>query len=116
MELVQGFRTPQPEVAIALRDLWQAGLVRDRADTGFLRRIVVRRMVPAAGADSPEDRVLAAADGHRSLADVLLLTGLPAEELIATAVHLIEASRLEIVAGVDAYRDHLDPGLPERRW
>ncbi len=116
MELVQGFRTAQPEVAIALRDLWQSGLVRDHADTGFLRRIAVRRMVPASGIDSAEDRVLAAADGHRSLADVLLLTGLPGEEMIATAVHLIEASRLEIVAGHDAYRDHLDPGLPERRW
>ncbi|MFM2091180.1 MAG: hypothetical protein RLZZ127_1669 [Planctomycetota bacterium] len=116
MELVQGFRTPQPEVAAALRELWAGGLVSERPDTAFLRRVVVRRAVPAPGGDGPEDRLLAAADGHRSLADILLLTGLGVEEGIATAVLGIEASRLEVVAGHDAYRDHLDPVLPERRW
>jgi hypothetical protein len=116
LELVQGFRTPQPEVASALRELWLAGLVTDVQDAGFLRRITVRRAVPADGSGSAEDRLLAVSDGQRSLADLVLLSGLPVEELIRTAVHLVESSQMEVVSGQDAYRDHLDPGLPERRW
>lgn len=114
LELVQGFRAPQPMVAQALADLWRAGLVATAPDTAFLSRIIVRRQAEPPGDGTPSDRVLAATIAPRSLADLVLACGLPVEDLLRAVVALVESSWLEIVAGQDAYRDHLDPVIPER--
>ena len=114
LELVQGFRTPQPLVAQALAELWRAGLVGTEPDTAFLPRIIVRRQTEPAGDGTPTDRLLTATVAPRSLADLVLASGLPVEEVIRTTIALVEAGWLEIVAGHEDYADYLDPIIPER--
>jgi hypothetical protein len=114
LELVQGFRTPQPLVAQALAELWRAGLVAIGPDTAFLARISVRRQAEPLGDGSPADLILGATIAPRTLADLVLASGLPVEDLVRSAVALIEAGWLEVVAGHEAYLDHLDPVIPER--
>lgn len=114
LELVQGFSAPQPIVAQALADLWRAGLVATTPDTAFLARITVRRQAEPTGDQTPADQVLAATVAPRTLADLVLASGLPVEDLLRTVVALVDAGWMDVVAGQDAWEAHLDQVIPER--
>lgn len=113
-ELLEGFNCPAMTVAVALQELFDAGLIATHPDTDFLAHIIVRRRVDPPGDGSLTDALLGLADGSRTLAAIAGDGELPVEEMLCCAISLIEDHWLEITAGEDEYLDRLAPEIPLR--
>ena len=113
-DLVESKAGSQIELAEALLDLIQAGLVRTDADTAFLAAIGVRRLINPTGAAGMLDDILARTDAPTTLADLVTDLGCTEEEVVRSAAALVDAQWLEVCAGHEAYLRHLHYAISPR--
>ena len=113
-DLVESKAGSQIELAEALLDLIQAGLVRTDADTAFLAAIGVRRLIDPTGAAGMLDEILSRTDTPTTLAELVTDLGCTEEEVVRSAAALVDAQWLEVCAGHEAYLRHLHYAISPR--
>lgn len=106
-DLVESKAGAQVELAEALLDLVQAGLVATAADTDFLATISVRRLVEPAAATGMVEAILARSADPTTLAELVAHLGCSDEDVVRSVTALIDAQWLEVCGGDDAYMRHL---------
>lgn len=113
-DLVESKAGSQIDLAEALLDLCQAGLIGTAADTTFLAAIGVRRLVEPTGTAGVVSAILTRAAAPTTLADLVAHLGCSEEEVVRSAAALVDAQWLEVCAGHEAYLRHLHYAISPR--
>lgn len=114
LDLVESRPGCEVELAEALVDLVEVGLVVTAPDTAFVTEVAVRRLVEPTGAAPLVDAILARAEAAVTLADLAAGIGWVEEDVLRCVTGLVDAHWLEVCAGDELYVRHLGFAIPPR--
>ncbi len=112
--LIESKAGSQVELAEALLDLFQAGLIAANADTAFLADIAVHRLVEPTGLPGIVAAILTRTDAAITLADLTVHLGFNEDEIVRCVTALVDAQWLEVCAGHEVYLRHLHFAISPR--